>query len=149
MLLRYLCSIIWVGLLSCFSYGSLIINFFNERGLPLEETILESHESSWMILANVGLVLMLYIDKILTHLITKQKNKNHYIEVILFINIFIAIFLTVIAQQIKHEGFILVSWFKLSYLLSIFIILLTIYKADSLKITHISTDRDILPSKNF
>ena len=100
----------------------------------------ESHSSTLMILANVGLVVMVYIDKIIIYFVTKQENKSQGIDIILMINIILAIVITVVAQLIKDEQFVPVYWFKLSYLLVIFILLLIIYKAETLKIKHISSD---------
>ena len=129
-----------MGMLSCFSYGNLIFNFLNQNGIPFEDKMQESHSSTLMILANVGLVVMVYIDKIIIYFVTKQENKSQGIDIILMINIILAIVITVVAQLIKDEQFVPVYWFKLSYLLVIFILLLIIYKAETLKIKHISSD---------
>jgi len=114
----------------------------------MEDKIIEMHLSSFMILTNVGLVLMLCVDRIITCYVTKQKIKGQFIDFILIINIIIAVFITTMAQLINNGEFAPVSWFKLSYLLGIFVILLTVYKAESLKIEKISTSNSILPSKN-
>ena len=113
----------------------------------MEDKIIEMHLSSFMIITNVGLVLMLCVDRIITCYVTKQEIKGQFIDVLLIINIIIAVFITTMAQEINN-GFVPVSWFKLSYLLGVFVILLTVYKAKSLKIEKISTSNSILPSKN-
>lgn len=148
-MIRYFCALIWMCVLSCFSYGDLILNFFDRNGIPLEDKILASHSSTVMILANIGLVVMLYIDKFIMGFITKQKNKNQSIDAILIAAIILAVVMTVFAQLINNEGFIPIDWFKLSYLLILFILLLIIYKAETLKIKHISSNTNILPTKNI
>lgn len=137
-----------MGLLACFSYGGIILNFFNKNGIPFEEKILNSHKSNLMILINIGLVVMLFIDKLIIQIVTKQVNKNYYVDSLLVFDIILAVVMTVIAQAIVEKLFIPVDWFKLSYLSILFIILLVVYKAESLKIKHISSNDDILPTKN-
>lgn len=149
-IIRYLCAIVWMGLLSAFSYGDWILNLINQNGTSFEDKIIESHSSSLVVLCNVGLVTMLYIDKLITHFITKQHNKSHYIDVILVFDILIAFLIYAVVQLVLNDkSFVLVSWFKLSYLFIPFILSLVIYKADTLKIRHTSSNSDILPSKNI
>ena len=149
-MIRYLCALIWTGLLACFSYGDLILNFFNKNGISFEDKILETHASSLMILVNVGLVVMLYIDKLITHFVTGKSNKNQYTDVILIINIVLAVAITVIAQLMinKSDSFVPVDWFKLSYLFALFALLLVVYKAETLKIKHTSSINDIINENN-
>jgi hypothetical protein len=138
-----------MGLLICFSYGNIILNFINQNGLPFEDKILESHKSNFAILSNIGLVAMLYVDKLITHFITKQNNNSPYIDVIIIVDIILSVAITVMAQLMIDKLLVPIYWFKLSYLFILFIALLIIYKAETLKIRHLSSNSDILPTNNI
>jgi quinol-cytochrome oxidoreductase complex cytochrome b subunit len=145
-MIRYVCAIIWTGILICFSYGELVLNFFIKNDVKFDDKIIEMHDSSLMILVNVGLIAMLYVDSLITHILTKSNFRSKLAETVFFISIFIAIFLTVFAHMVK-EGVVLANWFKLSYLFIVFIAMLIIYKAESLREPSFACDNDILPSK--
>jgi hypothetical protein len=137
---------VWTGILFCFSYGELILNFFIKNNIKTEDKIIEMHCSNLMILVNVGLITILYVDKLIIQLITNNNFRNKITEIVFFMSILIAIFLTVIAQEVK-KGVVLADWFKISYLFIAFIVMLVIYKAESLRDPKFAFDRDILPSK--
>lgn len=99
-----------------------------------------------MILTNVGLIGMLYVDNFITKLFTKSKHKTSVLAPCLIISIIVAIFITIISQQVLEGKFNAASWFKISYLFMVFIACLIVYKAESLEIAHDTNDSPILPS---
>lgn len=147
MILRYICAVVWLGILCCFSYGELLIHVITKSDIPFEAKFIELNSDTGMILTNVGLIGMLYVDNIITKLITKSQKEGHALGICLTLSIIIAIFVTIISQKVINKVFIPEDWFKISYLFYIFITCLVIYKAESLKIAHVSDDNAILPSK--
>ena len=147
-LIRYSCALFWIVVLCCFSYSELLFHIISQSEKTFEIFFIETNSELSMILVNVGMIGMLYVDNFITNLCAKKSNKASALEPCFVISIIVAIFITILSQMIVNDGLVLVKWFKVSYLFCIFIAGLVVYKAKSLEIAHISGDGSILPSKN-
>ena len=148
-LIRYFCSLFWIVVLCCFSYSELLIYMISESEQTFEEFFIESNSKLSMILVNVGVIGMLYVDNAITTFCTKRVSKHSSVlECCFVIGVILAIFMTVLSQMVVAKELDLNQWMKISYLFYIFIGCLIVYKANSLEIPHVSDDNAILPSRN-
>jgi undecaprenyl pyrophosphate phosphatase UppP len=135
-------GIIWVGCLFCFTYVEFLFNFISKNGVSFDEKIIELHKSYTMLVSNIGLVCILYVENFIECLVTKN-NKNNKNFIYIIIDIIIAVFLMVLVQKKIQEEIEFVEWFHLYYLFIAFFVFLIIYKSESLKTTHLSSKNDI------
>jgi hypothetical protein len=148
--IKYAFAIGWVVILLCFSYAELITDFVRKDGIGFEKKLIEIHSSFAMIVVSMGIVFMLYIDNYIICLINKKTRLNRHIEFLLFANMMIAVILTYFAYATTTKEILLNDTFKLSYLFITFIVILIIYKAESLPLEKVYSDSEgngILPSK--
>jgi hypothetical protein len=134
MFIRYSIAIVWIAILAAFSYGELIFNYIRVDGIGFENKLIDIHSSYAMLLVNMGLVFMLYVDRYITYLTSKHRSPSMHIEFLLFINMVIASTMTFLAFKMK-EGFVL----KVNLLPCLFIIyiaILIIYKAESILLNN-------------
>lgn len=130
-LIRYSIAIVWIAILAAFSYGELVFDYIRVDSIGFGNKLIDIHSSYAMLLANMGLVFMLYVDRYVTYLITKHRYPGMHMEFLLFINMIIASTMTFLAFKMK-EGFVL----KVNLLPCLFIIyiaILIIYKAESIQ----------------
>lgn len=137
-----------MAILCCFSYSGLLLFIVSDNTETFESFFIRANSDTTMILTNVGLIGMLYVDNLIIRMFTKSPGKTSVLGSCLILNIIVAIFLTILSQKIVNNEFIPADWFRISYLFYIFIIGLVVYKAESLEIQHHSDDSAILPSKN-
>ena len=146
--LRYICALFWMIILCCFSYSELLLHVISQSEKSFEAFFIETNSNLSMILVNVGMIGMLYVDNFITNLCTKKTSKVSVQEPCFVICVIIAILMTIISQMIVNGELVLAQWLKVSYLFAIFIAALVVYKAKSLEIAHVSDDQSILPSAN-
>lgn len=144
-LLRYICALLWVGILCCFSYCEVLLFVISKNTETFENFFVRYNSETSMILTNVGLIAMLCVDNFITTLFTKSRHKTSVLDPCLIISILTAIFITIISQLILDGTFVAADWFKISYLFIVFVGSLIVYKAESLEISHSSNDSSILP----
>jgi hypothetical protein len=152
MFIRYSFAVVWTIVLSAFSYGKLIYDYIRIDGIGFENKLIDMHSSLSMLVANMGIIFMLYLDRYITYLLDKRRNPNIQIElksILLYINMPIAAIMTFLAIKIKAGEVILPEWLKLSYLFAIFVVLLIVYKAESMRIdsSYYASDEFSLESK--
>lgn len=148
MIFRYVCAMIWMAILCCFSYSELLVFIVSKNTETFETFFVMAHSDTSMILTNVGLIGMLYVDNFIIRLFTKSPGKNFVPGLCLTVGVIMAIFITILSRRIVDNEFVPAAWFKVSYLFGIFIVSLIVYKAESLEISHHAEDCPITPSKN-
>jgi len=137
-----------MAILCCFSYSELLVFIVSKDTETFESFFVKANSDTAMILTNVGLIGMLYVDNFIIRLFTKSPGKNSILGLCLTLGVIVAIFITILSQKIVNKEFVPAEWFKVSYLFCIFIVSLIVYKAESLEISHHADDSPIAPSKN-
>lgn len=143
MVYRYICSLVWIILLCGFSYGQLIVNFVIDNGTSFDALVLKMHSSEAMVLTNMGLVLMLLVDNTITGFLTKREVISHVWPHALLAFAGLLIIGLAACAEACINGTELVSGFYISYIFLAFVIVLIVYKAETLKISHHTKSGDI------
>jgi len=137
-LIRYCYTILWILLLVFFSYSELFFNFFDPNAISFNDKLIDMLNSRSIILSNTGLVTILYIDSLIIKKVINVYSRENFYG-LLFCSLVMVIVLTVFAEAIYEGKMQLPTGMHLSYLFYLFILFLTIYKAESLNIKHHSS----------
>lgn len=132
----------------CFSYGELIFGLFIKNGQSFDLKLFEMHKNDGIMLSNMALVVLLFVDKFIHQLIIKRPFHFRLIDIMLFVCILVATLLTVFARNVASISEF-ENWFKLSYLFIAFILFLTVYKAEAMKISRYASSNDIFTVKHL
>ena len=102
------------------------------------------------IFANVGMVIMLYIDDIIVSFITKRKEHPKDIQIrygLIFSALIVSVFSIALCQFLNHNHPDKKPYELIVGLFLLFLFLLLVYKSESLKISHYSDNNSIKPIK--
>lgn len=135
-LLRYTCAFMWLVLLCAFSYSDMLPFLLFEQDHSLSTEIAQQMEGTKMLITNVGLIGMVYVDNILVKLLSGPSKETSLQRMILIGSILLAILMSVFCEYVSKYGYVL-RWEGLPVVaFSIFLVMLLIYKAESLVISY-------------
>lgn len=134
--LRFFCALLWLVILSSFSFFDLI-NFMihtSEHSISME--IVREMQNLKMIVANIGLIGMAYVDNVLSSMLANKGKESWTQKIVMLCSIVLAIYLSLMSQgvDINNPDF---RWKNLPVVLfSIYMVCLLIYKMQSLEVVH-------------
>lgn len=134
--LRFLCALLWLAVLCSFSFYDLINFVIHDSDHTISMEIVKEMQSLKMILANVGLIGMVYVDNMFLSMLTKKGNESWCQKFVLLCSIIVAIYLSLVSQgvDINDSGF---RWENMPVVLFvIYLLTLLIYKMQSFEIVH-------------
>ena len=135
---RYSAAILWAMLLVFFSYWELVFNLLDANPIGFNEKLIELQKSDNMIFANMGILIFLMLDKFFVKKFFNIDSKNCYLWLIFsFITI---ILLNFFAKWIFEGKIMLPIGMYFWCLFCLFLLFLTVYKAESFKIKHSSKE---------
>lgn len=146
-LTRYSLSFIWLLLLFMFSYQSLVSCLIMVDGEDVLLKLVEINKDIETLFLNLGVVIMLVIDNYITSIIFKTNNMKDRMTNNMWY-LFAALVCIIVLKPIAEVNNEIITILRVPCIFALFMISLFMYKAKSLKISHISVDSDILPSKN-
>lgn len=135
-LLRYACAFMWLVLLCAFSYSDMLPFLLFEQEHSLSMEIALQMQGTKMLITNVGLIGMVYVDNILVKLLSGPSKETSLQRIILIGSILLAILMSVSCEYVSKDGYVLrLEWLPV-LAFSIFLVMLLIYKAESLVVSY-------------
>lgn len=136
LMLRGLCSFIWMAFLCVFSFYDLIDFAVHTSGHSISMEIVSEMQSLKMVIANIGLIGMVYVDNIIASMLTKHHNESAFQRILLVVAIVIALMLALISQgmDIEQHNFRYESLPGMMF--AIYLVTLFVYKVQSLEVSH-------------
>lgn len=147
-MIRYLMAIFWVCFLCLFSYTSLIVLLIVKGIGAFVESLTLSLLKDTMLLTNIGMVGMLFVDGFITDVLTKRHNVRHVLRLTVFLSAMLALTMTIVARIANDHGWLSQVETLTACEFCVFVILLIVHKAESLCISHYADRNSIKPPKD-
>ena len=145
-MIRYFMAIFWVSFLCLFSYTSLIVLFIVKGYHCFVSSLTSNMQDDTMLLTNIGMVGMLFVDSFITGIITKRHEVRPILRLTIFLSAILALVMTIFTRIANEQGWLLQIETFTMLEFCVFILLLIIHKAESLCICHYSDNNSIKPS---
>lgn len=125
-----------MAFLCVFSFYDLIIFAVHTSEHSISMEIVSEMQSLKMVIANIGLVGMVYVDNIIVSMLTRHHGESLFQRILMIIAIVIALMLAFISQgvDIEHHNFRYESLPGIMFV--IYLLALFVYKFQSLEVSH-------------
>ena len=134
--LRFVGALLWLAFLCAFSFYDLFDFMIHTSDHSISMEIVNEMQELKMIVANVGLIGMAYLDNMLSSMMTGKNNESLCQKLVMLVSIVVAIYLSLMSQGVDITKPNL-RWENLPLILFVvFLCSLLIYKMQSLEVVH-------------